>query len=225
MEQAEYCEPGARANPLARVPGNPRLLLIAVVVSILGLPLIALDAIGGSGAGSVVVEAAGADTPPSTAVSTSQPKVIQALSDGPERIEAAYEASRSHATSDDVSEAPPTTAAADDEPSTTSTTAAPPPTTAAPTTAAPAPAPAPLGDVWTRLAYCESGGDWAHQGSYHGGLQFHPSTWVAFGGQAFAPYAYLATPSQQITVAQRVVDAAGGTFAGWPGCRRKLGLP
>jgi hypothetical protein len=50
---------------------------------------------------------------------------------------------------------------------------------------APAPAPAPSsggtsGDVWDRLARCESGGNWAHRGgTYHGGLQFHPQTWTA----------------------------------------------
>jgi hypothetical protein len=128
-----------------------------------------------------------------------------------------------------VTEAPPTTEA---PVATTSTTAA--PTTTAPpkttTTTAPPPPPAPApaiapADVWYRLAQCESGGNWAHQGSYHGGLQFHPSTWVAYGGQEFAPYAYLASAGQQIAVAERILASHGGKFTAWPGCRAKLGLP
>jgi hypothetical protein len=131
---------------------------------------------------------------------------------------------------------PTTDASAVTEPpvATTPTTEAPVATTVAPTTTtAPAPttttvAPWPVidtGDVWYQLAQCESGGNWAHQGTYHGGLQFHPSTWVAYGGQEFASYAYQASAQQQITVGKRIVASQGGTFKAWPGCRRKLGLP
>ncbi|MGH4009954.1 MAG: transglycosylase family protein, partial [Pseudonocardiaceae bacterium] len=41
---------------------------------------------------------------------------------------------------------------------------------------------------WDRLAQCESSGNWrANTGNgYHGGLQFSPRTWTAFGGGAYA---------------------------------------
>jgi hypothetical protein len=83
------------------------------------------------------------------------------------------------------------------------------------------------GEIWDRLAQCEANGDWhINTGNgYSGGLQFHPGTWLAMGGGEYAPYAYLATREQQIDIGQRVVDAAGGRFTAWPGCRAKLGLP
>jgi hypothetical protein len=77
--------------------------------------------------------------------------------------------------------------------------------------------------VWDTLAQCESSGDWhANTGIYDGGLQFHPDTWLRYGGAAFAPYAYLATREQQITIARRVL--AGEGWAAWPACSLKLGL-
>jgi hypothetical protein len=48
---------------------------------------------------------------------------------------------------------------------------------------------------------------------------------VAYGGQQYASYAYQASASQQIAVAERIRASQGGTFAAWPGCRAKLGLP
>ena len=106
-----------------------------------------------------------------------------------------------------------------------------------PTPAPPAPrvvaaAPAPRrvvtydGDtVWDQLAKCESGGNWAINtgNGYYGGLQFDISTWLGYGGGAFAPRADLATREQQITVAERLHAARG--FQPWPACRIKLGLP
>jgi hypothetical protein len=76
--------------------------------------------------------------------------------------------------------------------------------------------------VWDRLAECESGGRWSLDGRYDGGLQFHPDTWRANGGSAFAAYAHQATREQQITVAQRLRDRAG--WGQWPHCSRQLGL-
>src|ERR1700750_292004 len=37
---------------------------------------------------------------------------------------------------------------------------------------------------WERVARCESGGNWAINtgNGYHGGLQFLPATWSAYGG-------------------------------------------
>ena len=77
--------------------------------------------------------------------------------------------------------------------------------------------------VWDRLAVCESSGNWASSvGSYEGGLQFHPSTWLAMGGGQYARHAYQATRTQQIAVAERLLARAG--WGQWPACSRKLGL-
>lgn len=88
---------------------------------------------------------------------------------------------------------------------------------------APAANAAPLSE-WDRLAQCESGGNWAINtgNGYHGGLQFSPSTWRAYGGGEFAPNAYQASREQQIIVAERVL--AGQGWNAWPSCSRKLGL-
>jgi Transglycosylase-like domain len=76
--------------------------------------------------------------------------------------------------------------------------------------------------IWQALAACESGGRW-HIDAYHdGGLQFLPSTWLAYGGGAYARYAWQATPAQQIEIAVRVQRAAG--WGQWPACSRRLGL-
>ena len=83
------------------------------------------------------------------------------------------------------------------------------------------------GSDWDRLAQCEAGGNWAINtgNGYSGGVQFSPSTWNAYGGGQYAPEAYLATREQQIAIATKVRDAAGGAYSAWPGCRAKLGLP
>ena len=78
--------------------------------------------------------------------------------------------------------------------------------------------------VWHDLARCESRGDWhINTGNgFTGGLQFVDSTWLANGGGVFAPSAYLATPAQQVIVAQRVHAQVG--FSAWPACAAALGL-
>jgi hypothetical protein len=89
---------------------------------------------------------------------------------------------------------------------------------------APAPPP-PSGDaVWDRLAKCESGGNWAINtgNGYYGGLQFSLSTWLAYGGGAYAPRPDLATRDEQIAVAERLRAKRG--YAPWPACAAKLGL-
>ena len=80
------------------------------------------------------------------------------------------------------------------------------------------------GDVWDRLAECESGQNWSYNGGsgYDGGLQFLPATWRAYGGQEFADFAYNASREAQITVANRVLEDVG--WGAWPACSRKLGL-
>lgn len=88
---------------------------------------------------------------------------------------------------------------------------------------APAASAAPDSD-WDRLAQCEAGGNWnINTGNgYHGGLQFSPSTWRAYGGAEFAPYAYQATREQQIAVGERTL--AGQGWGAWPACSASLGL-
>jgi hypothetical protein len=78
--------------------------------------------------------------------------------------------------------------------------------------------------VWDRLARCEAGGNWsANTGNgFYGGLQFHPQTWSAHGGQAYAPSAHQASRAQQIAVAERVLASQG--WGAWPSCSRQLGL-
>jgi nucleoid-associated protein YgaU len=76
---------------------------------------------------------------------------------------------------------------------------------------------------WSGVAQCESGGNWAintHNGFY-GGLQFTQSTWDAYGGQAYASRADLASPSEQIAVAEKV--RAGQGIGAWPVCGSRLG--
>jgi len=80
------------------------------------------------------------------------------------------------------------------------------------------------GEVWDRLATCESGGNWATNtgNGYRGGLQFHPKTWEGAGGGQYAASAEQATREQQIEVAKRVQASQG--WKAWPACSRKLGL-
>ncbi len=71
---------------------------------------------------------------------------------------------------------------------------------------------------WSAIAACESGGDWsANTGNgFYGGLQFTEQTWLAYGGGQYASSANLASPAQQIAVAQRVL--AGQGIGAWPVC-------
>ncbi len=78
------------------------------------------------------------------------------------------------------------------------------------------------GSPWRELAQCESGGRWALDGRYDGGLQFLPATWRGYGGAEFAPAAWQATPSEQVVVAERVLAAQG--WGAWPSCSRRLGF-
>jgi LysM repeat protein len=74
------------------------------------------------------------------------------------------------------------------------------------------------GANWSAIAACESGGNWsANTGNgFYGGLQFTQQTWLAYGGGRYASSANLATPAQQIAVAQRVL--AGQGIGAWPVC-------
>jgi multidrug efflux pump subunit AcrA (membrane-fusion protein) len=95
----------------------------------------------------------------------------------------------------------------------------PPPSGPAP---APPPAPAPSGHDWDAVAMCESGGNWSINtgNGYYGGLQFSSSTWLGFGGGAYAPRADLATKAQQIAIAEEVLAVQGP--GAWPTCGLSL---
>jgi LysM repeat protein len=84
-----------------------------------------------------------------------------------------------------------------------------------------APAQAVEGGTWDKLAQCESSGKWSTStgNGFHGGLQFTPSTWKAYGGNGSAQNA---SREQQIAVAERVLQGQG--WGAWPACSRKLGL-
>lgn len=87
-----------------------------------------------------------------------------------------------------------------------------------PPTGVPAPAP-PSGGYsanWDAIAQCESGGNWQINSTYDGGLQFHPDTWLAYGGGQYARYAYQASREQQIAIAEKVL--AGQGPGAWPNC-------
>jgi LysM repeat protein len=95
---------------------------------------------------------------------------------------------------------------------------APPVSATAPATGA-APVPASSGGVnWSAVAACESGGNWSTNtgNGFYGGLQFTEGTWLANGGGQYASSADLATPAQQIAVAERVLASQG--IGAWPVC-------
>lgn len=78
--------------------------------------------------------------------------------------------------------------------------------------------------MWDRVAECESGGMWSADlgNGFYGGLQFSQEAWQSFGGTAYAARADLASRSQQIAVAEKVLEAQGP--AAWPGCATIAGL-
>ncbi len=80
------------------------------------------------------------------------------------------------------------------------------------------------GDVWDRVAACESGGNWSIStgNGYSGGLQFSSSSWRAAGGTRYASSASKASRSQQIATAKVLLSKQGP--GAWPVCSRKAGL-
>ncbi|HEY9244411.1 MAG TPA: transglycosylase family protein [Streptosporangiaceae bacterium] len=116
--------------------------------------------------------------------------------------------------------------------------AAPPPAPAEPTSATPAASSAPAdpapaapqpaspppaagsssGVNWSAIAACESGGNWSADtgNGFYGGLQFTMGTWLGYGGGQYASSANLASPAEQIAVAERVL--AGQGIGAWPVC-------
>ncbi|WP_116506022.1 transglycosylase family protein [Micromonospora sp. B006] len=84
-------------------------------------------------------------------------------------------------------------------------------------------APASAGVNWDAVARCESGGNWKINtgNGYYGGLQFSRATWNGYGGQKYAARADLASRSEQIAVAEKVLRGQG--IGAWPVCGRKGG--
>lgn len=84
-------------------------------------------------------------------------------------------------------------------------------------------APASAGVNWDAVARCESGGNWKINtgNGYYGGLQFSRATWNGYGGQKYAVRADLASRSEQIAVAEKVLRGQG--IGAWPVCGKKGG--
>jgi hypothetical protein len=80
------------------------------------------------------------------------------------------------------------------------------------------------GATWDRLAQCESSGNWhINTGNgYYGGVQISAETWREAGGRSYARRPDLATRTQQIVVAERILRMQG--WGAWPGCAKDLGL-
>ncbi|WP_323187845.1 transglycosylase family protein [Streptomyces sp. NBC_01264] len=78
--------------------------------------------------------------------------------------------------------------------------------------------------TWDQVAECESGGTWSANfgGGAYGGLQFSQEQWKNAGGLDFAQRADLASRSQQIAVAERVLASQGPQA--WPLCGVRAGL-
>ena len=78
-------------------------------------------------------------------------------------------------------------------------------------------------EQWDHVAQCESGGNWhINTGNgYYGGLQFSSSTWQGYGGGNYASRADLASKSEQIAIANKVLAAQG--WGAWPVCSRYAG--
>lgn len=82
------------------------------------------------------------------------------------------------------------------------------------------PVPVAQGDVWRRLANCESSsGRDSASGKYHGFFQWDLQTWHG-QGETGDPHTY--SYEYQLAVAKRLQAARG--WSPWPTCARKLGL-
>lgn len=79
------------------------------------------------------------------------------------------------------------------------------------------------GSRWDSIASCESGGNSriiSSNGLYGGLYQIdRASTWGAYGGTAYAPSPEMATPAQQLAIAQKIQASQG--WNAWPVCQRR----
>jgi hypothetical protein len=57
---------------------------------------------------------------------------------------------------------------------------------------------------WSKVAQCETAGNWQDKGNWGGGLGIAESTWKGYGGRQFAPHPSQATVLEQIVVANRI---------------------
>jgi resuscitation-promoting factor RpfA len=78
--------------------------------------------------------------------------------------------------------------------------------------------------TWTAVALCESGAEWSSNtgNGFYGGLQISQATWDEYGGQEYAKRPDLASISQQMEVADKILAALGPEA--WPRCAEKAGL-
>ena len=78
--------------------------------------------------------------------------------------------------------------------------------------------------TWDRVAQCESGGMWsaASGNGFYGGLQLTQDMWDEYGGADYASRPDLASRSQQISVAEAILDDRGPDA--WPSCAVNAGL-
>ncbi|MCI0386605.1 transglycosylase family protein [Streptomyces sp. CNQ085] len=79
-------------------------------------------------------------------------------------------------------------------------------------------------DTWDRVAQCESGGLWSADtgNGYYGGLQLTQEIWERYGGTAYAERPDLASRSQQVAVAEKILAGRGPDA--WPSCGVNAGL-
>jgi len=74
---------------------------------------------------------------------------------------------------------------------------------------------------WGRVAHCETGGNWKHEGRmYEGGLGILAWNWKQYGGTTYAPHAWQATPEQQVAIAMKIQHGLptpdqNGTCGAW----------
>ncbi|MFJ8049454.1 transglycosylase family protein [Streptomyces luteogriseus] len=80
------------------------------------------------------------------------------------------------------------------------------------------------GTTWDRVADCETGGAWSQNSGngYYGGLQLSQEDWENNGGLDYAASADLASRSQQIAVAERILADQG--VGAWRTCGLLSGL-
>jgi LysM repeat protein len=78
--------------------------------------------------------------------------------------------------------------------------------------------------TWNAVASCESGGLWSSNtgNGFYGGLQITQETWDLYGGEQYAARPDLASISEQIAVAEKILAGLGPDA--WPGCADKAGL-
>ncbi|MFD5133540.1 transglycosylase family protein [Streptomyces olindensis] len=80
------------------------------------------------------------------------------------------------------------------------------------------------GTTWDRVADCETGGAWSQNSGngYYGGLALSQEDWEKHGGLEYAASADLASRSQQIAVAERILADQG--VGAWRTCGLLSGL-